>query len=63
MAALVLGVAVTRRLRESLLFALELWLAAGLLRLVGVTTWTVIAGVAAVAAVRLVASRTLLSPR
>jgi hypothetical protein len=61
--ALLLGAGLSRRYREPLGFALELWMGAGLLRLTGDEAWTAIAGAATVVAVRMVASRTLLSRR
>ena len=60
---MVAGFALTRQVREPLQFGLELWTGAGLLRLVGDVGWVAIAGAAAVVAVRMVAARTLLSPR
>jgi hypothetical protein len=61
--ALLLGAGLSRRYHEPLRFALELWMGAGLLRLTGDAAWTAIAGAATVVAVRMVASRTLLSRR
>ena len=58
-----MGVVVARRPRAALAFGLELWTAAALLRLSGPTPWVVVAGAATVVAIRLLATRTLLSPR
>ena len=52
LAGLVLAVARTGRWRAGLGFALDLWTAAGLLRLAGDVTWSRIAAAAAVVVVR-----------
>jgi hypothetical protein len=61
--ALLLGTALTRAWRNPLRFALELWMAAGLLRLRGDVAWAVIAAAAALVAIRQVVGRALLSQR